>query len=732
MQAKNCSLNQSCFYRIHIIILAFLFTTNLAAERPKIGLVLSGGGARGIAHIGVLRVLDSLQVPIDYIVGTSMGSIVGGLYALGYSVGELDSLARSLDWPVLFSDTPQRKNLSYLEKWDTERFQLTLTMEKFKIKAPTGLISGQKVSQLLNKLTVSYSETADFDQLPIPFRCVAADLISGNEVVLRQGYLAKAIRASMSVPSIFTPVDWGDSLLVDGGIINNLPVDVVQKMGAEFIIAVNVGTPLKPRDEIDNVVDVLMQSFGVAARKKEEENLKKADLIITPDLQGYSISDFVNSKIAPMIEKGILAANLHLPELNALSRSEGVDEGNLGSQPAFESGIVYGVQISGNENLSFGFIYQLLGLQPGQYFDTAILEKRITYLYSLGYFQKIDYRLEREKINYYRLHLNVEEKPGTLLRFGFRYQDDHKGILGVNLKLKDLPFAGILNDMTLLFSGIQLWEWQLSYPRRLWGNYIYPYLYGFYQDIPINIYFEGEKIARYHKRSYGGAVGLGFILKNWGEVRIDYMPEKLLVTPSIAFSPDLTWPEWKYNVHLGRIYLDIDLLDDILIPRHRYRAQVEYEKTLDFIQQQENSNRLYIDQRFYGTLIRRNTGSIQLFLGFSENIEFYRYFYLGGPNTFVGYNYDEFSGPNVGIYRYEHQYQWSDIISLIGIVNAGNIWENYRNISFNENFKTGFGVGVQIDSFLGPFRYILSFSRDHTIQYFTLGFTLATQNERRK
>ncbi len=319
-----------------------------------------------------------------------------------------------------------------------------------------------------------------------------------------------------------------------------------------------------------------------------------------------------------------------------------------------------------------------------------------------------------------------------MLRFGFRYQDDHKGILGVNLRLKDLPFAGILNDMTLLFSGIQLWEWQLSYPRRLWGNYIYPYLYGFYQDIPINIYFEGEKIARYHKRSYGGAVGLGFILKNWGEVRIDYMPEKLLVTPSIAFSPDLTWPEWKYNVHLGRIYLDIDLLDDILIPRHGYRARVGYEKTLDFIQQQENSNRLYIDQRFYGTLIRRNTGSIQLFLGFSENIEFYRYFYLGGPNTFVGYNYDEFSGPNVGIYRYEHQYQWSDIISLIGIVNAGNIWENYRNISFNENFKTGFGVGVQIDSFLGPFRYILSFSRDHTIQYFTLGFTLATQNERRK
>jgi NTE family protein len=732
MKVKEHSFYQFGYIRIHIIILAFLFISNSLAEQPKIGLVLSGGGARGIAHIGVLRVLDSLQVPIDYVVGTSMGSIAGGLYALGYSPQELDSLALALDWPVLFSDSPQRKNLSYLEKWDSKRFQLTLPMEKFKIKAPSGLISGQKVSQLLNRLTVSYSETADFDQLPIPFSCVAADLISGNEVVLRQGYLANAIRASMSVPSIFAPVDWGDSLLVDGGILNNLPVDVVKKMGAEYIIAVNVGTPLKSREEIGNVVDVLMQSFGVAARKKEEQNLKMADLIITPDLKGYSISDFVNSKIAPMIEKGRLAANQHLPVLKTLSRSEGVDEGNLGNHPAFKNGIIYGVHISGNETLSFRFIYQLLGLQPGQYFDTALLEKRITYLYSLGYFQKIDYRLEKENTNQYRLHLNVEEKPGALLRFGFRYQDDKKGILGVNIRLKDLPFAGILNDMTILFSGIQLWEWQLSYPRRLWGNYIYPYLYGFYQDSPINIYFEGEKIARYHNRSYGGAVGLGFIVKNWGEVRIDYMPEKLLVTPSIAFSPDLTWPEWKYNVHLGRIYIDIDLLDDILTPRHGYRAQLGYEKTLDFIQQQENSNRLYIDQRFYGTLIRHNTSGFQLFFGFSENAEFYRYFYLGNPDIFVGYNYEEFSGPNIGVYRYEHQYHWNDIISMIGIFNAGNIWENYRNISFNDNLKTGFGVGVQIKSFLGPFRYILSFSRDHTVQYFTLGFTLTTQNDRRK
>ncbi|UCF65243.1 MAG: patatin-like phospholipase family protein [bacterium] len=720
------------YITILLCLLIVLLIPDLHAERPKIGLVLSGGGARGIAHIGVLRVLDSLNVPVDYIVGTSMGSIVGGLYALGYTPQELDSLSRSINWPVLFSDTPLRTNLSYLEKWDTERFQLTLSMEKFRIKAPSGLISGQKVSQLLNRLTVTHSETSDFNKLPIPFHCVAVDLITGNEVILSSGYLAKAIRSSMSIPSIFTPVEWGDSLLIDGGVLNNLPVDVVKKMGAEFIIAVNVGTPLKPREEINNVVDVLMQSFGVAAQKKEQENLRLADIVITPDLEGYSISDFINSKIPPMIKRGMLAARAHVPELQLLSQPAGLDEGHLGIRISFENGIIYGVYITGNEKLSFSFIYQLLGLKPGQYFDTQILEKRIEYLYSLGYFQKIDYRLEKEKEQQYRLYLSVEEKPGALLRFGFRYEDDKKGVLGINARVKDLPFPGILNDMTVLFSGLQLWEWQLSYPRRLWGNYIYPYLYSFYQDIPTYIYSDKEKIARYHKRSFGGAIGLGFIIKNWGELRVDYMPEKLLVSPSIAFSPGFEWPEWKYNVHLGRIYFDVDLLDATLTPQHGYWAQLGYEQNLDFINQRENTNRIYLEQRFYGTLFRHNISSIQLFFGFTKNAEFYRYFYLGGAYTFVGYNYDEFSGPNVGIYRFEHRYQWHNIISLVGIFNAGNIWEDYRNIRFKENFKTGYGIGIQIDSFLGPFRYVLSFSRDHTIQYFTLGYTLATQNDKRK
>src|SRR4030042_5265317 len=204
---------------------------------PRIGLVLSGGGARGFAHVGVLQILDSLQIPVHFITGTSMGSIVGGLYALGYSGKDLDSLAKNVDWTIIFSDKPPRGKLAYFEKSDMGRFQLSLQTRKYNIQEPSGLIFGQKISLLLTRLISPQFDDANFDELPIPFRCISADLISGNEVVPNAGSLPKAIRASMSVPSIFTPVEWGDSLLVDGGVLNNLPVDVALEMGATHIIA---------------------------------------------------------------------------------------------------------------------------------------------------------------------------------------------------------------------------------------------------------------------------------------------------------------------------------------------------------------------------------------------------------------------------------------------------------------------------------------------------------------
>ncbi|OGB68532.1 MAG: hypothetical protein A2Y94_09320 [Caldithrix sp. RBG_13_44_9] len=699
---------------------------------PRIGLVLSGGGARGFAHVGVLQILDSLQIPVHFITGTSMGSIVGGLYALGYSGKDLDSLAKNVDWTIIFSDKPPRGKLAYFEKSDMGRFQLSLQTRKYNIQEPSGLIFGQKISLLLTRLISPQFDDANFDELPIPFRCISADLISGNEVVPNAGSLPKAIRASMSVPSIFTPVEWGDSLLVDGGVLNNLPVDVALEMGATHIIAVNVGKPLRSQENLSGAISILYQSLSLASNNKEKENLLKADVVITPDLEGFNQTDFAENKIKLMIEIGKQAARNNLDQLQQFRQLSQLAGTTSKQKPHFQKGTIFGVQIHGNERLSFSFIYQFIGLKPSQPFDIDLLENRLENLYSLGYFQTVEYQLEQMEKEKYRLDVFVKENPGASLRLGFRYQDNYKVILGANLKLKDFPFPGILSDMSFLFSGLQVWEWELGYPRRMLGTILYPYIYGYYQDIPVDIYLERQKVAQYGKKSYGAAGGMGFVISNWCGIKTDYLFEKLLIDPTIASSEEITWPEWKYDVHLLRIYLSVDLLDDLLVPKHGYSAKIRYEDTINFIEQHDNYHRLYVDQSYYGTILQRNTSSLHLFFGFTHNAKLYRIYYLGGPNSFIGYNYDEYSGPNIGIYRFETSFHWSSMISILGIFNGGNIWEDYQKIDFKQNFKTGYGAGFQLNTFLGPFRFIFSYSEKQTVQYFTFGYSLATRNDERK
>ncbi len=714
-----------------LILLLILASSVSSAERPKIGLVLSGGGARGFAHIGVLKVLDSLNVPVDFIVGTSMGSIAGGLYAIGYTPRELDSLANFIDWPIVFSDKPPRKKLTYNEKWDMDRFQLPLLLTEYRISEPSGLIFGQKISMLLNRLVTNEYMNVDFDSLPVPFRCVAAELVSGSEVVLRRGSLAQAIRASMSVPSIFAPVEWGDSLLVDGGVLNNLPVDVAKEMGADLIIAVNVGTPLKTREELSGALSVLIQSFSLAGSQKERKNIALADILLTPDLQNFSNTDFEREKIKAMIEKGHQIARTHISELQQIAAYRNETEVHA-TRSRFQEGIIHGVRIQGNESLSFSFIYQILGLRPGQVFTINLLENRVEHLYSLGYFANIDYQIEHYTANQYRIYITVRENTSGLLRLGFRYQDDKKIILGVNIKLKDFLAPGILNDMTVLFSGLQLWEWELSYPRRMFGSRFYPYLYAFYQDIPVNIYFQRELISLYRNVGYGGATGIGFIIKNWGVIKTDYFFDRLDIKSELTPVDDTFWPAWRYPVHLGRIFAEVDLLDDPLTPRHGYKLQIGYEKTLDFIEQNDRYNRIYFDQRFYGTPFRHNTTAVYLFAGFSKNADLYRHYYLGGPTSFIGSEYDEFSGPNLAIYRIDSQFHLNDMLSVLLIYNGGNIWQNYREINLKQQRRTGFGVGLEVNTLLGPFRYILGRSEDRNVHYVTFGFSLASRNDERK
>lgn len=423
-----------------ILILSFLSTSYSSdTNRPKVGLVLSGGGAKGFAHIGTLKMLDSLQIPIDYIVGTSIGGIVGALYSIGYNGLDLEEIVTQEDWLQIFTDKPPRIALPYFPKKETGKYQVEFGFEQFKPTAPSGLIFGQKISLLFSSLTFPYEKFRNFDQLPIPFRCVAVDLVTGNQVILKDGSLAKAMRATMAIPTVFSPVEWGDSLLVDGGIANNLPVDVAKEIGADIVIAIDVGAALLERKELNSVLAVLNQSLRMVGLEQWKKNIREADILIRPDIAEYSTSDFDSKKIKNIIRQGDLAAYrsleqfLELKQKYKLTKLENPETISfLSKQPR-----IYSIQITGHTSIPFQYIYEKLNLASEDFFDPFILKQQIAQIKSTGLVESIDYKIVPVNDEYVRLFIQVKEKQKPVIH-------------GISIDgNKTLPFTFVYNLLGL-------------------------------------------------------------------------------------------------------------------------------------------------------------------------------------------------------------------------------------------------------------------------------------------
>src|SRR5215467_3306159 len=296
-------------------------SSNSQVERHRIGLVLGGGGARGLAHIGVLRWLEEHRIPVDYIAGTSMGGLVGGLYATGMPLAEIRRLVSTLDWDKLLSGPPSYNELSFRRKEDRRAYPSALEFGwRDGLRLPQSINPGHYVGLLLDRLTLPYSTVPSFDDLPTPFRCVATDMIAAQPVVLKDGSLAQALRATMAIPGIFTPIEIGGKVLADGGLLDNVPSGVVQAMGADLIIAVNVGTPLGTREDLQTLPGILSQVISVTTIGNERRGLQLADIVITPELDGFSSFDFRDRAVIQ--QRGYMAATLHATELEALSLDE--------------------------------------------------------------------------------------------------------------------------------------------------------------------------------------------------------------------------------------------------------------------------------------------------------------------------------------------------------------------------------------------------------------------------
>ncbi len=779
-----------------LIFSTMLFSQFVAAEneRPKIGLVLSGGGARGLAHVGILNMIDSLKIPIDFVVGTSMGGIAGALYAIGYSGKEIEELALRNDWLELFSDVPPRDMLPYIEKKDDGKFQLEFDVVDYRPVPPSGLIRGQKISLQFSKLTYAYEHIADFDQFPIPYRCVAVDLITGAEIVIKSGSLAKAMRSTMSIPTIFNPVDWGEHMLIDGGLLNNLPIDVAVEMGADYIIAVNVGRPKRQRHELKTLLEILEQTIAIPEYIREEENAPLADILITPQLEDLSPADFSRKNISEVVHRGKISAKANLDKLielkNKLTAIEseastsspdsspriyGVTIGGNTSLPfayiydllnvkpgdqfdlisienrvqeMYKTGyfekinyeaqpvdlnfvrlffrikeqqkpVIHGITISGNELLSFNFIYSLLGIAPLDLFDTEVVEKRITELYSLGYFETINYEIESVSKDSIRLNINVHERSYNRLRLGLRY-DRNVNLVGIiGFFGNNIFFPGLRLEQTIQFAGLSKWNTKLYFPSRTLDLAVYPFIRFEYVDEPVNIFSQGQQIALYKAQSTTGGAGLGFLpLKSWN-TEIEYIQEHVDVFPAIGESDSL--PVWDEKNRRLNLKAQIDWLDDVLIPRKGFLLNLGYEYTPQGIGSEIIYRKEEIALDIYYTINKRHTFRLLTQYGYYHGNFFnlYKWFYFGGPQDFVGIDYNEFAYYRSSFYRFDYRYQGANPFFLKFIFNfAPNYDGEFYPLEIDRKFDTGYiwfdrgligyGIGFIILTPIGPLEMIYS------------------------
>ncbi len=401
----------------------------------KVGLVLSGGGAKGLAHIGALKVIEEAGVHIDYIGGTSMGAIVGALYAAGYSAQELDSIFRTTDFTSLIQDNLPRNAKTFYEKEDSERYALTLPFNNFRISFPPAFSGGQNIYNELVRLLYHVKDIRDFNKLPIPFFCIATDVETGTEVLLNKGYLPEAILASGTFPSLFEPAEVNGKILIDGGVLNNYPVEEVIEMGTDFIIGVDVQHGLRDRESLLSATEVLLQINNFRTVGMMRTKSKLTDIYIKPSMDSFSVIDFnLKEKI---IQNGEDAAREHLEALKALAVRQGVVSRKPVHIKPQENIVVNRLVVSGNNNYTRGYVKGKLRFNLAEEISFNKLQQGISNLAATGNFQTIRYKLISNGLGE-DLLLSLSENPSkTFIRMGAHYDDLYKSAALINLTHKN-------------------------------------------------------------------------------------------------------------------------------------------------------------------------------------------------------------------------------------------------------------------------------------------------------
>jgi NTE family protein len=724
-------------------IVFFLFSFSSFAQdtikKPKIGLVLSGGGAKGLAHIGVLKEIEKAGIKIDYIGGTSMGAIIGGLYACGYSANELDSIFKKTDFDELLQDFVPRGNKTFYEKRNDEKYIVSLPFQKFKLSVPRSISKGLYNYNQLSQLTYMYRHVYDFNKLKIPFICIGTNVETGEEKIFNSGSLPLALVASGAFPSLFSPVEIEGQLYIDGGVSNNYPVEEVRRMGADIIIGVDVQDDLKSRDELNGATGVLVQISNFEMIQKMKEKRKLTDIYIKPKIEGFSIISFNQGQ--EIIQKGVEEAKKYEADLQKLRSNYPTEHQKIVSA---DSIFVKEVAINKLKNYTRAYVMGKLRFNPEEKISYSDLKSGINNLNSTQNFLSINYKFIKQGASDF-LSFELKENPvKTFLKFGLHFDNLFKSAALVNLTKKNLLLTNDIASLDVMLGD------------NFRANFDYYRDNGFYWSFGVKSMY--NKFSKQAKTDFrGGELLNNFSLKSINLNYFDFTNQAYVQTIFVQ----------KFLLGVGLEHKNLSITSNYYQDKKNFIEDSNYLSSFGFLKYDSFDNKYFPKKGWYfsgdvqtfwastdynkdfarHTIFKGDAGIVKTFLKkinlkmqseagfalgnnpndiFNFSLGGYGFVNLNNIRPFYGYDFLELYGDSYIKASFTFDYEiWkkSHVNATVNFTNIGNnIFDDDTWISKPQ--YSGYALGYGMQTLIGPIEIKQSWSPEtgDTYTWFSVGF----------
>ena len=727
---------------IKTIFILFSVVTFCQEKQPKIGLVLSGGGAKGFAHIGVLKEIDKAGLQIDYIGGTSMGAIVGGLYAIGYSGEQIEQIVLDTDFISVLRDKLPRKSESFFEKEHGGNTIVTLPIKNRSLNLPKGVSKGQNVLNLLMELLASVEGVNDFTKLPIPFYCVATDVETGGPILIEKGSLALALRASGSFPTLLNPVNLNDKLLVDGGIANNFPVSIMKSKNMDIIIGVDAEGKLNKKEKLNSVIDIMNQVISYQMYSKSEQEKKKLDVYIHPNIYGYTVVNF--DKKEEILQKGIDEAKKFRAVFKELSAKQKNKRKVKRIKFDDTKHLITEISVDGSKHYTEAFVLGKVKLKKGDSISRKEITKRIYSLSATKNYERIEYNLFKKEDSTYKFNLTLKESDDNAnLKLGVHYDFLYRSGVLANYNQKHLLIENDLFSLDMILGD------NLRYKLNYFVDNGFNVSYGFtsrYNHFRANSKF--NPIVSEHPNvnsinlKYTDITNQFFLQTTFNRrfaLGVGLEHKHLKATTETITTIDNKETVFDNSNYLNAFgYLKLDTYDEKYFPTKGYFADLNFKW---YLASSDFNNNFKSFGQTKGTLGFATPISKKLFFKFTNEAGFTLSkidsdvfnFYLGGYNqnyintfiSFYGYDFAELSDRTFLKSEFNFRYAIIGNHNASFIANYGRLDGNvFRDIDLFKEVKTGYAIGYSYNSFVGPIELKYSWSPDNNQNYwlFNLGF----------